>query len=148
MFKEYNYLCDTHTAVAVKVYEDYVKQTVFDNTYNTVKTAYNELRTYTYTNVDRLDDKINGLLASKDAFIFKGTITPSTNKNGTPTWEHLDHAGQTNWTCESAGETFKVASTGYLWGDFKVFAGNMVIAKKDGANPSTKADWIVVSTHV
>ena len=27
MFKDYNYLCDTHTAVAVKVYEDYVKQT-------------------------------------------------------------------------------------------------------------------------
>lgn len=26
-FEKYNYLCDTHTAVAVKVYEDYVKQT-------------------------------------------------------------------------------------------------------------------------
>ncbi len=26
-FKKYNYLCDTHTAVAVKVYEDYYKQT-------------------------------------------------------------------------------------------------------------------------
>lgn len=26
-FKKYNYLCDTHTAVAVKVYEDYFKQT-------------------------------------------------------------------------------------------------------------------------
>ena len=27
MFDDYNYLCDTHTAVAVKVYEDYVKNT-------------------------------------------------------------------------------------------------------------------------
>ena len=27
MFNDYNYLCDTHTAVAVKVYEDYVKNT-------------------------------------------------------------------------------------------------------------------------
>ncbi len=26
-FKKYNYLCDTHTAVAVKVYEDYFKET-------------------------------------------------------------------------------------------------------------------------
>ena len=37
-FEKYNYLCDTHTAVAVKVYEDYVKrtgddvQTVIDST--------------------------------------------------------------------------------------------------------------------
>ena len=37
-FSEYNYLCDTHTAVAVKVYEDYVKSsgddipTVIDST--------------------------------------------------------------------------------------------------------------------
>lgn len=27
LFKKYGYLCDTHTAVAVKVYEDYVKET-------------------------------------------------------------------------------------------------------------------------
>lgn len=27
VFEEYSYLCDTHTAVALKVYEDYVKQT-------------------------------------------------------------------------------------------------------------------------
>lgn len=27
IFKEYNYLCDTHTAVAVSVYNDYVKTT-------------------------------------------------------------------------------------------------------------------------
>lgn len=29
-FEKYNYLCDTHTAVAVKVYENYVKQTSDD----------------------------------------------------------------------------------------------------------------------
>lgn len=31
VFKKYGYLCDTHTAVAVKVYEDYVKQTGDDS---------------------------------------------------------------------------------------------------------------------
>lgn len=31
VFEEYSYLCDTHTAVAIKVYDDYVKNTK-DNT--------------------------------------------------------------------------------------------------------------------
>lgn len=61
-FDEYNYLCDTHTAVAVKVYDEYVKSTgddipaVIDSTASPYKFSASVLDAVTGGNKPELDE--------------------------------------------------------------------------------------------
>lgn len=61
-FEKYNYLCDTHTAVAVKVYDEYVKSTgddiptVIDSTASPYKFSASVLNAVLGKKVDKLDE--------------------------------------------------------------------------------------------
>lgn len=71
-FEKYNYLCDTHTAVAVKVYDEYVKETgddipsIIDSTaspYKFSKSVLNALTSDDENNLDEFEmvDELNQL---------------------------------------------------------------------------------------
>lgn len=95
---------------------------------------------------------VDKLLELKDAFIYRGTITPNENTSTNPgvfqaTGQLNSEEGAMGISYTSAGSVYKIDSTGYF-GDKHVHAGDMIISYSDLATTSSTNYWNVIETHI
>jgi hypothetical protein len=140
---------------------------VTNNTNNESSTNFvHSYSTYIYPNVDGLYKSyhvaitaytlptkhyVDKLIELKDALIYRGTMTPSDDRNGNftfqPTGNVNTEEGAMLTAYTTAGSVYKVDKTGYF-GETLVHAGDMIISYSDATLSTSTTGWNIIEMHI